>query len=886
MINRRNLCLFSLIGLTLPYGVKAQKDTSTSAVISAVVLALILSGVFLSCFIYLRPRFPALYQPKTYRALPPSRNTQPLPRDLFKWIEQFLRVPDAEIMRVNGLDAYSFIWFLVLMLRIFVPIWILSWIVLMPLYAADLPIEGEQSDKGRGTGFNMFIFGNIVNENEQQQKRSAGVLIMHYIFMAWIVFNIHDVMKHFIRLRKEFLTSPEHRNTNQAKTFLVSSVPNELLSETKMKELYGNVPGGVKRVWINRNLKELPDLVEKRDKLATKLEGAVCKLISTAAKKVKKGKVDPLSVSEGDIPSLDVSDRYVPEKKRPTHRLGKIPCFGEKVDTISYSREELTRLNREIEESRQKVIDDYETYPPQSSAFILCNTMQGAYKGASFRPVENKTQMDRRFVEMHPDDVVWKNMNFNPYERKVRTACCWGVTWVTVIFWSIPVAVVSLFANVDYMSENISFLSWIDSIGNVPIGIIKAVLPTAALAILNSLLPPWLRYNARMSGVPTKNLIELSLMTRFFIFMVIQNFIIFTVLSGIQQKLKRFVDAVDDPEKFVQTISSAIPRVSSFYLEYVFLLGLSGAAGMFLQLVPLILYYIKLNFLGATPRKLWHLRNDMAAPAWGVLYPTTLFITVLAFVYMMLQPVINGFASVAFFTYYLAHRYLFLYVFDVQPSTETAGAFFVKAIHFTFICTYLSCLLVALMYLFNSKNNQSFIAMGVLTILLGVIVAVYHYYMTAWYKKEMAQIPDLLAQKEQDMSVVPFSDGKDGAMPVLLPDKNEYYSDAQPFSQDHGIAMKAMGSAPGAQTIQMEDPEEEQEKEQLREINTMNAFFNPARLKDQMIQWYPNDNFGIGRSQMAADIDAGYQASVADAFINDKYKIDEKAEVPPGETRH
>ena len=146
---------------------------------------------------------------------------------------------------------------------------------------------------------------------------------------------------------------------------------------------------------------------------------------------MKKGKVDPLSVSEDDVPSLDVSDRYVPEKKRPTHRLGKIPCFGEKVDTINYSREELTRLNREIEASRQNVIDDYETYPPQSSAFILCNTMQGAYRGASFRPVENKTQMDRRYVEMHPDDVVWKNMNFNPYERKVRSAGCWGAVSYT-----------------------------------------------------------------------------------------------------------------------------------------------------------------------------------------------------------------------------------------------------------------------------------------------------------------------------------------------------------------------------------------------------------------------------------------------------------------------
>ena len=179
MTNRRHVCLFFLIGLTLPYGVKAQEDTSTSAVISTIVLALILAGVFLSCFIFLRPRFPALYQPKTYRALPPSRNTQPLPKDAFKWIGQFLRAPDAEIMRINGFDAYSFIWFLVLMLRIFVPIWILSWIVLMPLYAADLPIKGEQSGQGRGTGFNMFIFGNIVNENEQQQKRSAGVPVSY-----------------------------------------------------------------------------------------------------------------------------------------------------------------------------------------------------------------------------------------------------------------------------------------------------------------------------------------------------------------------------------------------------------------------------------------------------------------------------------------------------------------------------------------------------------------------------------------------------------------------------------------------------------------------------------------------------------------------------------
>lgn len=880
---------------------ESPSDTSTSSVISAIVLALIMSGAFMSCFLCLRPRNPAVYQPKTYRALPASRNTEPLPKGLFNWVPQYLRVPDTEILRINGLDSYLFIWFLVLMLRIFVPIWIVSWIVLMPLYAANLPVKQNGDKYGRGEGFNMFIFGNVVEQPPSQQTRSAGVLVLHYLIMAWVVFNLHDGMRHFIRVRKEFLTSAEHRNTNQAKTFLVTSVPNDMLSETKMKELYSGLPGGVKRVWINRNLKELPKLVEQRDKLADKQEGAVCKLITAAAKKVKKGKVEAVSVPDGSEPSLDVADRYVPEKKRPHHRLGKVPCIGEKVDTINYSREELPRLNREIEDVRQKVINDYEAYPPQSSAFIMCNTMQGAYTGASFRPVDNKSQFDKRYVEMHPNNIVWKNMNFNPYERKARTCCCWGVTWLTVLFWTIPVAVVSLLSNVDYLSKNVSFLSWIDSIPNIPKGIIKAVLPTAALAILNSLLPPWLRYNARMSGMPTTTLIELSLMKRFFIFVVIQNFILLTIMSGIQQQVNEFKQAVDDPVKFVQTISSAIPRASQFFLQYIFLMGLSGASGMLLQLVPLILRWIKLKFLGSTPRKLWHLRNDMGAPQWGVLFPTTLFITVIAFAYMMIQPVMSGFASVTFFTYYLVHRYMFLYVFDVKPATETAGEYFLHAIHYTLIATYLSALLVALMFLFNSGNTTWFVAMGVLTIVLGFLVGGYHIYMYIWYKREMAQIPDILARKEQEEGALTMTGanaysgagGAPGAAATggaALPEKDAYYVDPEQQQQQqlmlNGGAPQPLsaGVRTGAgEAIQIDDPADVQEKEKLREIQTMNAFFNPARLENQKVLWYPNDNYGIGRSQVAADYNAGYLSSVDEAFLNDKYKIDEDAKIPPGE---
>ncbi|KAL4400225.1 phosphate metabolism protein 7 [Malassezia pachydermatis] len=834
-------------------------NTTTSTVISAIVLALILSGIFMVAFLVLRPRLPAIYQPKTYRSKPPSRNSEPLSKGIFSWVPQFLKTPDMEIYRVNGLDAYTFIMFLTLMIRIFVPIWIISWIVLMPLYAANVP--------NHGTGFFLFTFSNVINTSKQQQKRSAGVLILHYIMIAWILYNIHVMMRRFIKLRQDFLISPHHRNSNQAKTFLVTGVPNEVLSETKLKQIYGQVPGGVKKVWINRNLKGLPKMVEERDKLVIKLEKAVAKLIKKAAKNVKKGKAEAVDAPEGHSLSLDVAERYVPAKQRPTHRLGKIPCIGQKVDTITHSRQELRRLNDEIETMRQRVTNDYQEYPPRSSAFVLCNTMMGAHFAARAEAHPEPYRMAERYLEIHPKDVVWSNLNLNPYERKIRSVGFWVLTWATVIFWCIPIAIVSLFANFDFLKDKVFFLHWISAIKGIPRGIIKAVLPTAALAILNSLLPPWLRYLAKQSGIPTHNGIELSLFTRYFIFQVIQNFLFLTIVSGIQANATQFVDQFKDPAGFVATISGVIPKASTFFLEYVFLLGLSGAAGILLQIVPLILYYAKLFLLSSSPRTIWHLRNDMSAPAWGVLYGSTMLIVVLALSYMVLAPVMNGFASVTFFTYYLAYRYMFMYVYDCKPQNETAGLFFPRAISFTFVGIYVSTFVVALMYFFNSGANTAFVAMGVLTILLLVLIVGYHYFLMDSYGKLITALPLMLDQQAE------MQHGGDVAPPAL-PEKDQYYAAAD------GTMVPARSQN---HVLQMEDPSVDLEKKQIEEAKTINAFYHPSRLSEQMVLWYPNDNYGIGRSQVAADHGLGFESTTDKAFVNEKYKIDENAEVAPGE---
>lgn len=51
------------------------------------------------------------------------------------------------------------------------------------------------------------------------------------------------------------------------------------------------------------------------------------------------------------------------------------------------------------------------------------------------------------------------------------------------------------------------------------------------------------------------------------------------------------------------------------------LLQLSGIAGGFLQIVPLIIYYVKLFLLGSTPRSVYNIKNSMRSVRWGTLFP-------------------------------------------------------------------------------------------------------------------------------------------------------------------------------------------------------------------------------------------------------------------------
>lgn len=73
--------------------------------------------------------------------------------------------------------------------------------------------------------------------------------------LVFVLFMIRREMEHFIHMRHQFLISKSHSRLPQARTVLITSVPEELANDHDLRMFASFVPGGVDRVWIYRDTK-------------------------------------------------------------------------------------------------------------------------------------------------------------------------------------------------------------------------------------------------------------------------------------------------------------------------------------------------------------------------------------------------------------------------------------------------------------------------------------------------------------------------------------------------------------------------------------------------------------------------------------------------------
>ena len=200
----------------------------------------------------------------------------PPPRGIIAWLVPLFTTPNLAFIQKCGLDAYFFLRYLRMLLKIFVPIAAVVMPILMPL----------NKYSGSSTSLDQFSISNV--EPRHTQHRLWAHLLMAIGVIAWICYVAYREMRGYIRVRQAFLTSPEHRIRASATTVLVTGIPRKWLTLEALNGLYDVFPGGIRNIWINRNFDELADKVSYRDSLAKSLEDAETSLIKMCRKKHEK----------------------------------------------------------------------------------------------------------------------------------------------------------------------------------------------------------------------------------------------------------------------------------------------------------------------------------------------------------------------------------------------------------------------------------------------------------------------------------------------------------------------------------------------------------------------------------------------------------------------
>lgn len=359
-----------------------------------------------------------------------------------------------------------------------------------------------------------------------------------------------------------------------------------------------------------------------------------------------------------------------------------------------------------------------------------------------------------------------------------------------------------------------------------------------------------------------------------------------------------------------------MPKASNFFLTYIILQGLSGTAGGFLQVVPLILYYVKIFLMGSTPRSIYGIKYTLRNVSWGTLFPVTTLLVVITIAYMVISPIINGLACFSFFMFYMLWKYLFLWQLDQPRASDTGGLFFPKALQHVFVGLYIQQICLAALFFLaqNQDKKPSAIPEGALMIVLIVFTAFFHVVINNSYGPLLEALPLSLADKtkgidgrgdnreegdrelsDRELSDRELSDREsvkgsdvariDGSEKLRQRKGSADTGDSDDVSANGKGKAKSLDDAERGSQPSDTDSKTPKDIKAIDEEGGPKEFYHPAGVEPQRIVWLPRDGLGLAEAEAREIEQAGILVSLKDARMDEKGHVDIDGPPPGGDVR-
>uniref|UniRef100_A0A1J3DXN8 Calcium permeable stress-gated cation channel 1 n=1 Tax=Noccaea caerulescens TaxID=107243 RepID=A0A1J3DXN8_NOCCA len=549
------------------------------------------------------------------------------------WMPEALKMPEPELVDHAGLDSVVYLRIYWLGLKIFTPIAVLAWAVLVPVNWTNNTLEiAKQLRNVTASDIDKLSVSNI----PEYSMRFWAHIVMAYAFTIWTCYVLMKEYETIANMRLQFVASAARRPDQF--TVLVRNVPpdaDESVSELVEHFFMVNHPDHYLTHQVVCNANKLADLVEKRKKLQNWL----------------------------DYYQLKYSRN---NSQRIMVKLGFLGLWGQRVDAIEHYIAEIDKTSQEIAKEKEEVVNDPKSIMPAS--FVSFKTRWAAAVCAQTQQTRNPTQWLTEWAP-EPRDVYWANLAIPYVSLTVRRLIMHVAFFFLTFFFIIPIAFVQSLATIEGITKVLPFLKVIVEQDFMK-SVIQGFLPGIALKLFLIFLPSILMIMSKFEGFTAISTLERRAAFRYYIFNFVNVFLASVVTGAAFEQLNSFLN--ESPNQIPKTIGVAIPMKATFFITYIMVDGWAGVAGEILMLKPLVMFHIKNTFLVKTEKD----REEAMDPGsigFNTGEPRIQLYFLLGLVYAPVTPMLLPFILIFFALAYIVYRHQIINVYNQEY--ESAAAF-------------------------------------------------------------------------------------------------------------------------------------------------------------------------------------------------------------------
>ena len=572
---------------------------------------------------------------------------------------------------------------------------------------------------------------------------------------------------HYVSKRQGFLSSPGHRLKASSTTVLITDIPRELCTVEALAALYDDFPGGIRRIWLNRNFEALVQKEAARTTFETFLEDAETNLVRRAVKQERKmarrkdqatqtkrnstseeGRkecfgndrnvalgVDPeseLGRATGQTANIAPADigacnrdlgydletkaawtSYCHPKQRQKMRIPKgnhqsafkIPLIGR---LFSAKVDTIYYCRRQLARLNREIEADIErpdSFPQTRSAFIQFQSQKAAHMACQTTADFMPRQMTNRTVEISPGDINWANLSLTWKGRYLRLVVFLLLFLILILAFGVISVFTGVLSRVSTLAGSTSWLRWVEALPSWLLSFIQGTLPPVIQVILLSgPLPIILRALTNSTkGSTTGSQGERALQLWYFIFLLFELFIIPTISSGLTTLVQQILHNPTGTS-IPRILATNLPTAANYYFSFLIVQSLSISASSILQTIRLLNYYV----FGSvnTPDSVYNKFTWTNRTRIGSNIPWYTLFAVVGLVYSIIAPLMLIFVIITFSLFWIVIKNNVLYVVRTG-NVDGGGLFFPGAINQLFTGLYfMEICLIGLFFLVRDVQGN------------------------------------------------------------------------------------------------------------------------------------------------------------------------------------